>query len=35
MTNMTAVNDVNFEQDVTQAGGPVLVGFYIPWCGPV
>lgn len=34
MKNIIELNETNFETEVLQAAGPVLVDFYAPWCGP-
>lgn len=32
--NTVVLTDANFDQEVTQASGVVLVDFYTQWCGP-
>jgi thioredoxin 1 len=34
MKNIIELNETNFEPEVLQAAGPVLVDFYASWCGP-
>jgi thioredoxin 1 len=34
MNGINELNETNFEREVLQTSGPVLVDFYAPWCGP-
>jgi thioredoxin 1 len=34
MSNVTAVTDANFEEEVEKADGLTIVDFWATWCGP-